>query len=181
MSDKNTKIIDSKNDKYQTAGKQIMVMGLGNVLLQDEGIGVHIVRRLKKYNLPENITLIDAGTATLDALLIHPDISTLIVIDAAETSHKSGTICKTAIKTSEISKMAENPSHHSQVSLHQMGLIQALTIAKKIGRAPTHIRIIAVQPEKIVYSLEPTKTLKNRIPEIIKTVMGEINDALHTE
>jgi len=156
-------------------------MGLGNLLLQDEGIGVHIVRRLKKLDLPENVTVIEAGTATLDTLLIHDKITTLIVIDAARTGHKSGTIYKAAFKAAEINKLAENLSNNSQLSLHQLGLAQALDIAKKIGRAPEQIRIIVVEPEKIDYSLELTEILKQKIPEIIETVLGEIKNAVHAE
>jgi len=156
-------------------------MGMGNVLLQDEGIGVHIVRRLKKLDLAENVSVVEAGTATLDTLLIQDKISTLIVIDAAATAQKSGTIYKAAFKAKQINKLAEKLSKNSQLSLHQMGLIEALAIAKKIGREPEQIRIIAVQPEKIDYNLELTETLKQKIPEIIENVLGEIKNALHTE
>ena len=61
--------------------KSIAVMGVGNILCRDEGLGVHIVQKLQDYDLPENVALIDAGTAFVDAFLDVSHAHKVIVVD----------------------------------------------------------------------------------------------------
>ena len=157
--------------------KHIVVLGLGNILLKDEGIGVHIVEQLREHNLPGNVELVDGGTAGLDALLIRPDIDTLIVIDAMKAGQKDGTIYKAAIKADQLNKLKEIFPDNRQISLHQMGLIEALNIAEKMDCTPKEIIIIGAEPAKIDCGLELTEQMN--VGKIVNTVLKEIENALY--
>jgi hydrogenase maturation protease len=160
---------------------RVLVLGLGNILLKDEGIGVHIASWLQKQNLPGNVEVIDGGTAALDILLPRKEPYKLVLIDAMKAGKEPGTVYKTRFKADAIDTMTEifSQKQQSRISLHQVGLIDALLLAEKTSCAPKEITIIGVEPKEIDQGLEPTDELKQRIPEIINTVLEEIKDAVH--
>lgn len=80
-------------DSQKNSGR-IVVLGLGNMLLKDEGIGVHVAQWLQEKNLPGNVEVIDGGTSSLDILLLQEGPYKLVVVDAMKTGKKPGTIYK---------------------------------------------------------------------------------------
>jgi hydrogenase maturation protease len=161
---------------------RVLVLGLGNILLKDEGIGVHVAGRLQKQNLPGNVEIIDGGTASLDILLSREGPYKLVVIDAMKAGKKPGTIYKTRLKADAIDRLAEifSEKKQSRISLHQVGLIDALLVTEKAGCAPDEIVILGIEPKEIDSGLELTRQVKQKIPEIINTVLEEIRDAVYT-
>jgi hydrogenase maturation protease len=85
-----TNLIVGKASKCAEDTK-ILILGVGNILLKDEGIGVHIARKLQKQQLPDNVEVIDGGTASLDVFLSWQKPYKLIVIDAIKGGRKPGT------------------------------------------------------------------------------------------
>jgi hydrogenase maturation protease len=162
---------------------RILVLGLGNILLKDEGVGVHVAQHLQQQSLPGNVEIVDAGTAALDVLLLAEDIEKLVIIDAMRAGGKPGTICVARFGAKDRDKLADvfAPQADSQISLHQLGLLDALAAAKRVGSVPQEIVIIGVEPAEIDYGLELTDTVERKIPEIIDTVVKEIEDVVHTE
>ncbi len=158
------------------AGKtRVLVIGVGNILLRDEGIGVHIAQRLHEQELGDNVEVIDAGTASLDVLLSQEKPYKLIVVDAARGGEEPGTIYKTRLGKGEASKLTRVFSEDKglKISSHQFGLIDALAAAEKMNCAPEEIVIIGVEPKEMDYGLEPTREVGEKITEIIKTVLEE--------
>jgi hydrogenase maturation protease len=168
------------SEKSCSTGR-ILVLGLGNILLKDEGVGVHIAQMLQELALPHNVEVVDGGTASLDVLLLAPGIEKLVVIDALRAGKEAGTIYKARLKSEERDKLEQIFSSGSRISLHQVGLIDALAIAEKMNCAPKEIAIIGIEPKKIDCGLELTDDVKQKIPEIINTVLKEIEDAIHTK
>ncbi len=168
------------SEKSCSTGR-ILVLGLGNILLKDEGVGVHIAQMLQELALPHNVEVVDGGTASLDVLLLAPGIEKLVVIDALRAGKEAGTIYKARLKSEERDKLEQIFSSGSRISLHQVGLIDALAIAEKMNCAPKEIAIIGIEPKKIDCGLELTDEVKQKIPEIINTVLKEIEDAIHTK
>ena len=160
---------------------RVLVLGLGNILLKDEGIGVHVVTELQKRHLPGNVQVIDGGTAGVDVLLSQEGGYKLVVIDAMKAGKEPGTIYRNRFKANEIGRLAGifNEKTQSKISLHQVGLIDALLVAEKTICAPDEITIIGVEPDETDEGLEPTGKVRQRIPEIINTVLEEIKDAVH--
>ncbi len=160
---------------------RILVLGLGNILLRDEGVGVHVAAELQKQDLPSNVEVIDGGTASLDVLLLAQGVEKLVVIDALRAGKEAGTIYKARLRTEERDKLERIFSGDSKLSLHQMGLLDALTAAEKLNCAPKEIVIIGVEPKKMDWGLELTDEVKQRVPEIINIVLKEIEDAVHAK
>jgi hydrogenase maturation protease len=162
---------------------KVLVLGLGNMLLKDEGIGAHIAQQLHKRKLPGNVEVIDGGTAGSDILLRQQGVYKLVVIDAVRAGEKAGTIYKAQFKAKEKDKLNQlfGEDKEFKISLHQVGLIGALAAAERIGREPSEIVIIGVEPKQIDYGLELTEEVKQKIPAIINTVLEEIKNVVYEE
>lgn len=142
---------------------KIGIIGCGNPLLKDEGIGIHCLKALEKENLP-NVGLIDGGTS-IDTLNLK-DFSKLIIIDCLKGGGLPGSIYR--FKYPEIEERGFSP-----ISLHEFSLLFSLSILKKIGEIPNSVVIIGIEPEGIDWGLEITDTLKKKIPDIIRIVKEE--------
>lgn len=153
---------------FSLFSSKIVILGVGNILLQDEGIGVHVVRELQTQNLPPNVELIDAGTATLDILPLIEGVSKLVVIDAVKGRGEYGTIYRFLPEEIESEKEVVT-------SLHQMGLLETLSMLEKMGHKPNSTVIIGIEPKEITWGLELSKEIKEKIPEIIELVLNEVS------
>ena len=147
--------------------KKIIFLGLGNILLKDEGIGVHIIQELEKCSLPENCELIDGGTAGLDCLPPINEIEKLVIIDAIKGNKAPGTIYSLRPE-----HLIEDSSCEA-LSLHQVGIIELLSMAKKAGSLPGEVIIIGVEPKEIGWGLELTDCLKQKVPAILSHVIAK--------
>lgn len=162
---------------------RILVLGLGNILLKDEGIGVHVAGLLQKQDLPDNVEVIDGGTAGLDILLSEEGRYKLLVIDALRAGGRPGTIYRGRFRAGQKDELPRifGQAGDSKISLHQVGLIDALAAAEKMNRAPEEIVIIGVEPGKVDYGLELTEPVRQSVPQIIEKVLEEITNAVHRE
>jgi len=148
--------------------KKTFVLGLGNILFKDEGIGVHAVEELEKYNLGENCELIDGGTAPLDCLPEPFKTNKLIIIDAVYGHKAPGTIYR--FTPDDIA-----PELHSHaLSLHQVGVLELLEIAKKTGPLAYDVVIIGIEPKEIELGIELTQCLRDKMPKIVDVILKEI-------
>ena len=155
---------------------RVLVVGVGNILLKDEGVGVHVAKKLEEVALPSNVEIIDGGTASLDVLLLREGVDKLVVIDATRAGNKAGTIYKALLLAGEMEKLTQlfDRRADSKISLHQIGLIEALAAAEKLNRAPKEIVIIGVEPGECDYGLELTEPVARSVPEVVKKVLEEI-------
>ncbi|MEW6556741.1 MAG: HyaD/HybD family hydrogenase maturation endopeptidase [Elusimicrobiota bacterium] len=154
---------------------KIAVVGFGNILMGDEGVGVHVIKELQNpstfYRLPSTVELIDGGTASFDVILSLKNVDKLIIIDAIKNGGISGEIYK--FQNFQISKFGN--LEIEKLSLHDINIIDALKIAGKVGQLPKEIIFIGIEPKEILPKLELSEEVKNKIPEVIKMVMSEIN------
>jgi len=141
-------------------------VGIGNLLCRDDGIGAWMIQEMKKMKLPEDIELLDMGTATMD-LIYHLDgVKKLIVIDAIKAGGVPGTIY--CMKPDDLL-----PSENATVSLHDIGLLETLNMAKKRGQEVSTI-VIGVEPKTLDWGMELSDEVKKRIPDLIEAVLKEI-------
>ena len=163
--------------------RRVLILGLGNILLKDEGIGAHIATELQKHNLPENVEVIDGGTSGLDILLSQEGSYKLVVVDALKAGKEPGTIYKAGFKSRDKGELTKifSRKRNSKISLHQVGLIEALAAAEKLNRAPSEVIIVGVEPADVDCGLEPSQLVKQRSAEIINTVLEEIEDAVYED
>jgi len=149
---------------------RIAVVGVGNLLLKDEGIGVHIAHALQQIDIPYNVKIIDGGTS-LDLPDCLENVDKLIIIDAVKTGGQPGTIYRFHPYDMDIES-------EGIISLHELGLAQSLKMMRLIGNEPKETVIIGIEPKEINWGTELSAELQQKIPEIINAVLGEISPQL---
>ena len=154
------------------SSKKIVILGVGNILLGDEGVGVHIVEEIEKIGLPENVEVIDGGTASIDILISMKDVDKLIIIDALEGGEKPGTVYR--LHPEDLFASLD-----SYVSLHQINVLEGLSLARKTGNAPQETVIIGIEPEKTDWGLGISPEIDKKIPDILNIVLEEVGNACY--
>lgn len=147
--------------------KDVAILGIGNILLKDDGIGVHIVKKLEEEKLPSTIELVDGGTSTLDTLGYFLEYEKVIVIDSLKAGYEPGTIYK--IKPEDIKKYKKE-----SLSIHDVQILDVVKMANMFDKYPNVI-ILGIEPEEINFDTEMTECMKMKIPEVIKLIKKELN------
>ncbi len=148
----------------------IAVFGIGNVLLSDDGVGVHAVNKLKsEYDFPESVELIDGGTKGLDLLPLFENRDKVLIIDAANFKKEPGTI--------DIVEGDRIPSFlSSKLSVHQIGLPDMLFAAKLMEIMPSEICLIGIQPMSMETAYEMSDVISKRIEALIDKVLEKLKE-----
>ena len=145
-----------------------LVLGLGNILLSDEGLGVRVVERLRKsYRFPPEIRVMDGGTLGLDLLSYLEGVDQLLVIDALEMGEEPGTI--TRLVGDEV------PASLSvKISPHQMGLADLLAAARLQGLYPQEVVLLGIQPGSIDTGLDLSPPVEAQVDRVIDEIVMEL-------
>lgn len=155
-----------------TAGTRcpVLVLGMGNLLLEDEGLGIRALELLQKnYRLPAGVELLDGGTTGMGLL---DDISGrehLLVIDAVQTGDPPGTRVRLAND--------EVPVYFSmRISPHQLGLSDVLATLELSGEKPADVIVHGLVPKSLEMCLELTELIGGRLDSLVDAVAGELAD-----
>ena len=146
---------------------QIAVMGIGNILMQDEGIGVHIIRELEKYDFNPHIALIDGGNMGIDLLPFLDEHNKMIIIDAVDFEKNPGFI--DTIENDDILTLFT-----TKMSLHHLGLKDVLSYAKLLDQTPEELCLIGIQPEKIEMEMQLSKTISSQTDKLTNLVLQKL-------
>jgi hydrogenase maturation protease len=147
--------------------RKILILGVGNLLLKDDGFGVHLINALNDITFPENVSVLEAGTVSHQLIPLIREIDHLIVIDAVEAGDAPGSLFR-------FSPDDLRYANEQKVSLHQISLIDVLNMAELTGGKPKTV-IIGVQPKDATsWSLELSDELKAAIPRVKELVLGEL-------
>lgn len=140
--------------------QKTLILGIGNTLLSDEGAGVHAIRLLGE-RLPDasHVTLLDGGTLSFTLAGPIEDADHLIVIDAAELQAPPGTV-----RVFVEDEMDRFVGYHKKSSVHEVGLLDLLTIARLADQLPARRALIGIQPEFLDWGEAPTRTVRDAIP-----------------
>ncbi|MDA8442123.1 MAG: HyaD/HybD family hydrogenase maturation endopeptidase [Peptococcaceae bacterium] len=147
---------------------KIMVLGVGNVLMQDEGAGIHFLRELEKRDLPEDTELLEGGTAGMELLYLIEGVDHLVIVDSIEAGAEPGAIFK--FKPDDISVM---PPEYN-VSLHQIGLLEVLKMGQILDKLPLTVTIFGIQPKIVDWGMELSPELKTKMPKLVQLVTDEL-------
>lgn len=143
----------------------VLILGIGNLLLSDEGVGVHAVRCLAQRELPPGVDILDGGTSGAD-LVDHLDgRAKVVVIDAASGDGPPGTVYRCQAR--DLMEQAES------LSLHEFGLLDSLRMAEQLGCAPQRVIVLGVQPATMEPGLELSPEVVAALPGIIKLALAE--------
>lgn len=151
--------------------KKILVLGLGNILMNDDGAGVIVVRELKEsLSENENLKVMDGGTLGLDLLGYIEWADKLIIVDAVDMGFKPGTVIRA--EGEDI-----NPIFESKLSPHQMGLRDILLAAELTGKMPAEIVLFGIQTESIQMEMTLSERILKNIEKLKEHVSKEISDS----
>jgi len=143
----------------------LLILGIGNVLLGDEGFGVHVVEqlRLNPGSLPAGARLVDGGTLGIELLPLIEDAAALVMVDAVELGEAAGTLrC--------IEGDAIAGCFGGNLSAHQAGAADLIAVARLTGALPPRIALVGVQPESFGFSLELSPAVRAALPSAIEAV-----------
>jgi hydrogenase maturation protease len=151
--------------------KRILVLGVGNILLRDEGVGVRVVERLQDaYFFSPNVTLMDGGTLGIKLMEAISSSEFLIVVDAVLNGQPPGTFYR--LTGEEVRK-----SVAFKYSLHQTDLLETLACCELVGNRPETV-VVGIEPEDYSpWSDELTPTILGRVSEMADRVLEEIEKA----
>ncbi len=149
------------------------VLGLGNLLLGDEGFGIHAVRHLEKQCAEIfAVEWIDGGVLGLDLLPLVEDCSHLLVLDSIDSGKPGGTVVE--LRRDEI------PLHRGiNLSEHQVGFQEVLAVARFREHYPTFLHLVGVQPSVLAPSLELSPCVMAALPEASERARGVLQAWFH--
>ncbi len=143
--------------------KRTLVMGIGNLLLSDDGLGVHAAKALVGRDLPGWVEVVDVGTAFLDALPALEDAERIIIIDAVQADGPAGQIYRMSLEQCAPREMA---------GLHDFDIFAMLAMAN--NHRPVEITVIGVEPGLLTWGLELSPQVAQAMPVLLDTVCEAI-------
>jgi hydrogenase maturation protease len=153
--------------------KKILVMGIGNLLFKDEGIGIHVVRKLMNMTLPSDVEVLDGGILVTGFYALMAERKKAIIIDAMKAGGPPGTIYR--FVDSDIPEKRKGYFR----TIQEMEFTNDLENARFAGTKPEEVVFIGIEPEdmgeksqKLEIGLSPI--IEGKIPEIIEMIMREI-------
>ena len=154
--------------------KKVLVMGIGNTLLQDDGIGVHVTELFKStHDADPHVSVLDGGTIGLSLLPEIEDADAVIIVDASEIGERPGTM--RIFRNREIDQQLSGKRR----SVHEVALYDLFSAAAIRGRSPEQRVLIAIQPSSTDWGLEPTPDVKATIPMACEAISTMTNSWRH--
>lgn len=148
--------------------KKVMILGIGNLLLNDEGIGVVVLQELQNnFSFDENVELIDGGTGGLFLLQFIEDADKLLVIDAITCDKEPGTVYK--FNAEEIPEQVVE-----KISMHEVNFMEILNLCKMRKKVPSEVVIIGIEPKSLEMEGRLSEEVKSKIPELINMVIDQL-------
>jgi hydrogenase maturation protease len=148
---------------------KIVIIGVGNLLLKDEGVGVHVAQELQKKGLPSAVEVHDGGVAGIGLLDFFQGASKVLLIDAADMNLDAGAVVR--FTPEEVAGKIDGP----RFSVHEVGVLEVLDLAKALDQYPAEVVIFGIQPKEIGWGTELSPEVQASIPKAVEAVWEEID------
>jgi hydrogenase maturation protease len=146
----------------------VLVLGLGNVVLGDDGVGPLALARLEsEYRAPPSVRLADGGTLGLALLDEIAEAQHLILVDAVATDEPPGTLVR-------LDGEAVRDAVRDRLSVHQVGVADLLDAARLIGRYPASVVLLGIVPGRIGLAVTRTRAVDEALPALVAAVVDEV-------
>ncbi len=151
-----------------------LVLGLGNILLRDEGVGVRVVEALaERYALPAEVEVVDGGTAGMDLLNILAGCDHLLICDAVKTGASPSSVVK--LVGEQVPALFQ-----TRCSPHQLGLSDLLATLTLIGEAPATVTLIGIVPADWGLGLELSSEAAAAVGPAVECLAAELRGLGYT-
>jgi hydrogenase maturation protease len=156
---------------YPDAARRAVLLGVGNILLSDEGVGVRLVERYAAtYRLPEWVQVLDGGTCAMEMLEELENLDLLIIADCVRVGQPPASLV--VLKDEAVPAF-----FRMRVSPHQVGLSDVLATLHLTERAPKRVVVIGVQPVSMDLGMELTSAVQARLPEALAAIRAAFDEA----
>jgi hydrogenase maturation protease len=155
---------------------KIVVLGIGNILLRDEGIGVRVVEKLREIGLPENVEIHDGATLGLSLLNLLSGCKKAIIVDAVLGGGKPGDIYRFKLK--DVLNINEKGN---LLSMHDIDFVTAFRMGAEFLNLPDDIVVVGIEPATFEEGLELSEEVEKAVPEVIKLILEEIKEEIKEE
>lgn len=145
-----------------------LVMGVGNILQQDDGLGVRVAEMLSTRRLPESVSVRDAGTPGIGLVTQMQDWPRVYLIDAAQMGDPPGTWRR--FTPDEVRLIADNGA----ISAHEADVASALVLAKAVGVLPDEVILYAVQPQQVGWGEELSNPVAAALPALVDQILDDL-------
>lgn len=153
-------------------GKSIAIVGIGNVLLKDEGVGIRVIEELARRSLPGNVELINFETQALNLLDVLSSYEKVILVDAVKWGGRPGEVYR--IKADELLENADLKNIKDVFSMHNIGLAEVIKLGKELGLLPKELVLVGIEAKEVDFSLELSKEVSQAVPEAVNLVLNEV-------
>jgi len=152
--------------------ERIIVLGVGNLLLCDEGVGVHVAQRLMNMNFPPQVEIVEGGTDGFGLINVLLRADQLILVDAIKGGGPPGSIYRFGIE--------ECPPYPDlfKTSVHQISILEVIHLSGLIGSTP-QTTVIGVEPKSLEMNMELSPEVQARVPKLIQLIQEEISAILN--
>ena len=149
--------------------EKVVIVGVGNLLLKDEGVGVHVAHKLQKMALAPGVEVFDGGVAGIGLLDFFQEAGKVLLIDAADMNLEPGAVVRFTPEDIRFQ------SGELRLSAHDVGVMEVLELAKALGQCPSEVVIIGIQPKEISWGTDLTPEVEASIPRVVEMVLREID------
>ena len=145
-----------------------LVLGLGNIIMRDEGLGVRACERLtQRYRLPDDVTVLDGGTLGLDLLPYLEGVTDLLIIDAVSAGGSAGSLVRLA--NEQIPQALA-----LKMSMHQVGLQELLAVMALRGQTSPHVVLWGMEPLILEPGLDLSEPVLANLDTLVASVVAEL-------
>lgn len=142
--------------------QKILILGIGNYLMGDEGVGVHVANRLLQENLPLGVDVLDGGTGGFHLLSYFEGYKTIILVDATLDDNPLGTI--------RLIKPRFAQDFPKAMSTHDIGLKDMVSALQLLGKMPViHLFVVSIESLQ-QQGIELTPPIENAVPGLIEQI-----------
>ena len=148
--------------------RSVLVLGIGNILMSDDGLGVYVVNQMKEsgITLPEGVELVDGGTAGYDLMSVMMNREKIVIVDALKTDDLPGSVYRFTPEYAVESG--------SSISLHEIGIMDVIRMIGVMGFNP-EIEIIGIVPEDInTLAISISNSVKESIPKAVDQILDAV-------
>ncbi len=149
--------------------RRAVIVCIGNYLLRDDGIGVHVAQKLSGIELPEGVEVIEVGTSLFFLSPLLEEARYLLFIDAVEKGRAPGSIH--VLDAEEMSSPGAKKS-----TVHELGLFDTLDVIKLKGQPLPEMCMIGVEPEKTDVGTELSSPVEKAIPEVVQKIKDVLSN-----
>ena len=145
-----------------------LVLGLGNLLRGDDGLGPAVIGWLSQRSLPPGVAVLDGGTPGLELVLTLADYPRVLIVDAADLNRAPGQWARFT------GNQVRPPDGEAGLNLHHAGLAEALALGAELGTLPTEVVIYGIQPAQLEWSLGLSVAAQAAVPTVGQVILEEL-------